>query len=288
MLRKFYKVLLFGLCSVVSPVVLGNTETLRVCADPHNLPFSDNKRAGYENKIAELFAEELGADLRYVWFPQRIGFIRNTLRNLDAVSGRFKCDLVLGVPENFELAATSKPYMHSSWAMVYVKGRGLDYIKKQEDLQNVDIDRSQNLRIGVWDRGPVAKFVLEAGLMGRAVPYQIMTGDSQENPGKIITRDLLGDKINLTFVWGPIAGYFAKMIEDEQIEVIPMRSTENLVFDFKISMAVRYGENEWLMRVNNFIEDKQHDIDGILRQFGVPMITLTKKNPHEINLETRK
>ena len=85
--------------------------------------------------------------------------------------------------------------------------------------------------------------------MEQAVPYQIMTGDSQEGPGKMITRELLGDKINLTFVWGPIAGYYAKMIEDEQLKVITMRSTENLVFDFRISMAVRFGENEWLTEV---------------------------------------
>ena len=266
-------------------VLAKNQDALQVCADPHNLPFSNKQRAGYENEIAKLFAGELGVELKYVWFPQRIGFIRNTLRKKDATGGKFKCDLVLGVPEKFELAATSKPYMHSSWAMVYVKGRDLDYIKKQEDLFNLDLERARNLRIGIWDRGPAAEFVLKAGLMEQAIPYQIMTGDSQEDPGKMITRELLGDKINLTFVWGPIAGYYAKMIEDEQIEVIPMRSTKEFVFDFRISMAVRFGEDAWLTEVNKFIDERQSEIDSILRDFQIPTIPLAKNDSNAHNLQ---
>ena len=289
MLRRVFWSYLFVACCVFSHTVFAKKQdTLKVCADPHNLPFSNKERAGYENEIAKLFAAELDVDLKYAWFPQRIGFIRNTLRRSDAVSGEFKCDLVLGVPENFELAATSKPYMHSSWAMVYVQGRGLDYIEKQEDLFNLDLDRVRNLRIGIWDRGPAAEFVLKAGLMEQAVPYQIMTGDSQEGPGKMITRELLGDKINLTFVWGPIAGYYAKMIEDEQLKVIPMRSTENLVFDFRISMAVRFGENEWLTEVNKFIDERQDEIDGILRDFQIPMIPLAKNDANGHHLQDLK
>src|SRR5690606_20796314 len=125
---------------------------LKVCADPHNLPMSNQELAGYENKIAALFADKLGIPVRYTWFPQRIGFIRNTLRDNDTPDGEYKCDLVMGVIDNFELAATTRPYMRSSWAMVYVKGRGLDYIQSQDDLANLSQEQKEQLRIGIWDR----------------------------------------------------------------------------------------------------------------------------------------
>ena len=244
---------------------------LRVCADPFNLPMSSKEQPGYENRIAELFGEKLGLPVRFEWFPQRIGFIRNTLRNNETPDGSYKCDLVMGVIENFEIAAPTRPYMRSSWAMVYVKGRGLDFIQSQDDLYNLTPDQVAQLRIGVWDRGPGTDFVYQAGLMEQAIPFQSMSGDARETPGKIIERDLVSDKINLTFVWGPIAGYYAKAIEDHEIVVIPMRSEPGFRFDFQISMAVRFGEKAWKAQVNDLIRDSQSEIDAILLEYGVPL-----------------
>ena len=122
---------------------------LRVCAPPHNLPMSNEAEEGYENKIAELFAEKLGLPLEYTWFPQRIGFIRNTLRFNNTPDESYICDIVMGVIENFELAAPTRPYLHSAWAMVYIKGRGLDFIKSQDDIKNITEEQKAKLRIGV-------------------------------------------------------------------------------------------------------------------------------------------
>ncbi len=249
-------------------------DALRVCADPFNLPMSNREQQGYENRIASLFAEKLGVPLEYEWFPQRIGFIRNTLRNNETEDGSYKCDLVMGVIENFELAATSRPYLRSSWAMVYVKGRGLDFIESQDDLRNLSPEQAGKLRIGIWDRGPATDFIFQAGLMEQATPFQSMSGDARENPGKIIERDLVNDTINLTFVWGPIAGYYAKAIEDHEIKVIPLRSEPGLRFDFQIAMAVRFGEPEWRAEVNKLIETSQPEIDAILDEYGVPTLEL--------------
>jgi mxaJ protein len=251
---------------------------LRVCADPFNLPMSNREGEGYENRIAELFGKRLSLPVVYEWFPQRIGFIRNTLRNNETEDGSYKCDLVMGVIENFELAATTRPYLRSSWALVYVKGRGLDFIQGQDDLKNLSDEQKAGLRIGVWDRGPGTDFVFQNGLMEQAIPFQSMSGDARENPGKIIERDLVEDRINLTFVWGPIAGYYAKQIKDHEVVVIPMRNEPGLKFDFQIAMAVRFGEKAWKAQIDQLVADNQADIDAILGDFGVPMLPLVQRS----------
>ena len=252
---------------------------LRVCADPYSLPTSNQEKAGYENKIAELFGQKLGIPVTYTWFPQRIGFIRNTLTNNETEDGSYQCDLVMGVIENFELAATTRPYLRSAWAMVYVKGRGLDFIQSQDDLANLTPEQKAKLRIGIWDRGAATDFVYQNDLMEQAVPFQSMSGDKQESPGKIIERDLVQDKINLTFVWGPIAGYYAKQIKDHELVVIPLQNQPGLRFDFQIAMAVRFPDKAWKAEVNRLIEDNQEEINAILADYGVPMLELRQRAP---------
>ncbi len=246
----------------------------KVCADPFSLPSSSKEQAGYENKIAKLFADDLGVPLEFEWFPQRIGFIRNTLRNNDTPDESYKCDLVMGVVDNFEMAATTKPYMHSTWAMVYVKGRGLDSIKSQEDLMNVSPEVKEKLRIGLFDRSPAADWLFQYDLMETATPYQIMMGDARSYPGQIIENDLVDDKINMTFVWGPIAGYFANKITDHEVVVIPMKSESGIRFTYKIAMAVRFGDKARKEQINQLIDKHQEEINKILTEYGVPLLKL--------------
>ena len=237
---------------------------------------SNRDGEGYENKIAQLFARKLELPIEYVWFPQRIGFIRNTLRDDNTPDGKHKCDIVMGVIENFELAAATKPYLHSAWAMVYVKGRGLDFIESQDDLKNLTDEQKSMLRIGVWDKGPAPQWFYHRGLIEYSTPYQIMSGDTERNPGKIIEEDLVQDKINLTIVWGPIAGYYAKRIADHDIAVIPMRNELRVNFDFQISMAVRYGEPEWKNQIDTLITDNRTEIDSILDEYGIPRLEIVE------------
>lgn len=273
-LRSIVLLAVVALCSIGMSVIAEERKALRVCAPPHNMPISTKTEQGYENKIAELFAEKLGLPLEYVWFPQRIGFIRNTLRFNNTPDESYICDIVMGVIDNFELAATTKPYLRSTWAMVYVKGRGLDFIQSQDDLKNLTDEQKSKLRIGVWDKGPAPDYVYLRGLMDYATPYQIMSGDTERNAGRIIEDDLIQDKINLTFVWGPIAGYYAKNIKEHEIVVIPMRDELRIPFEYQIAMAVRYGENEWKEQVNKLIEDNRAEIDKILEDFGVPRLPI--------------
>jgi quinoprotein dehydrogenase-associated probable ABC transporter substrate-binding protein len=267
---------LIGLVASLSAAAADERTAFRVCAPPFNLPMSNKQGEGYENKIAELFAKKLGLPLEYEWFPQRIGFIRSTLRNDHTPDGKFKCDVVMGVIDNFELAATTRPYLHSAWAMVYVKGRGLDFIKSQDDLKDLTNERKSMLRIGVWDKGPAPEWIYHRGLMENSTPYQIMAGDTERNPGKIIEEDLVQDKINLTIVWGPIAGYYSKRIKDHDIAVIPMRNELRVNFDFQISMAVRYGEPEWKDQIDTLIAENQTEIDAILDEYGIPRLKIVE------------
>lgn len=252
--------------------VEGPRTVLKVCADPHDLPSSDEGRQGYENKIAQMFADDLKLPIEYTWFPQRMGFIRNTLRSTETAGGGFKCDIVMSVPANFELAATTKPYYRSSWVMVYVKGRSLDDIRSAQDLAGLPAERRKGLRIGLFDRSPATLWVATHGLMEQAVPYPIMSGDPRAYPGEIIEKDLVNDTINTTFVWGPIAGYYAKRVKGHELVVIPMPSEPGIRFDFAIAMAVRHGEKAWKDQVQGLIDKHRADIRAILLDYGVPLI----------------
>ena len=247
---------------------------LKICADPHSLPSSNQHLQGYENKIAELLGRKLGLPVTYEWFPQRLGFIRNTLTNNDTADGSYRCDLVLSAVEHFDMAATTRPYMHSAWSLVYVKGRGLDYIQSQDDLANSTQQQRAALRIGIWDKGPATEWLAQNDLMDHATPYQSMSGDAHQSPGQIIERDLKQDKINLTFVWGPIAGYYAQQIKDAEVVVIPLRNEPGRRFDFQIAMAVRFADHAWKDQVNQFLHDNQAEIDNILTGYGVPLLPL--------------
>ena len=259
---------------------------LKVCAPPFNLPMSDKDESGYENRMARLFADKLGLPVQYTWFPQRMGFVRATLRNNETEDGSYKCDLIMGVVDNFEMAATTRPYMRSAWALVYVKGRGLDFIKSQNDLKNLTPEQKTMLRVGIWDQGPTTEWIYHLGLIDNATPYPIMSGDARQGPGYIIEGDLLSDKVNLTFAWGPIAGFIARNMKDHELVVIPLTEDSGntdgqawkVRFDFQIAAAVRHGEEAWRDQVDTLIADNQPEIDRILAEYNVPRLPLKPAN----------
>jgi len=251
---------------------VGGDRVLRVCQDPNNLPFSNRAGEGFENKLAELLARELGWTLEYTWFPQRMGFIRNTLRGRDPDSNRFKCDLVLGVPVGFELASTTKPYYRSTYALVYLKGKGLDSITVPEDLLRLELAKLKSLKLGVFGQTPPADWLLKHRLFNQAVSYQRQSGDPERYPGEIIEKDLVAGSVDVAFVWGPIAGYFAKSVTSAEVAVVAFKPDPEIQFDFRIAMGVRFGEREWKDRVERLIEANRSRIQAILAAYGVPQL----------------
>lgn len=250
----------------------GQDKVLRVCQDPNNLPFSNRAEAGFENRIAALLAQQLGWKLEHTWFPQRIGFIRNTLRAKVENSDRYKCDLVIGVPAGFEMAATTRPYYHSTYALVYVKGKGLDGVRSLDDLMALKPEQRGKLRIGAFSSSPVTEWLLQNKLMDQVDWYQNQTGDAEQYPGQIIERDLASGKLDAAFVWGPIAGYFARNTRSAPIVAVPLVSRPGMKLDYEIAMAVRHGDKEFRQRIDQLIGSNQAKIDAILAEYGVPLV----------------
>ena len=182
---------------------------LRVCADPGNMPLSNNQAEGYENKIAQALARDLGRRIEFTFFPQRMGFVRNTLRQRDESTQQFKCDVIIGVPKGFELTATTRPYMRSTYALVFESREEFARLQTPEDLLALPPERLHALRIGVFGRSPGADWLLRNELLDHAVFYAPQSGDPAESPAHVIEQDLAAGKIDMAIVWGPIAGFLA-------------------------------------------------------------------------------
>ncbi|HEY1328355.1 MAG TPA: quinoprotein dehydrogenase-associated putative ABC transporter substrate-binding protein [Casimicrobiaceae bacterium] len=243
----------------------------RPCIDPNNLPFSDTQGDGFENRIAALFAQKLGLPVKSFAFPQRMNFIRNTLRY--RLPGEdYRCDVVMSVPVGFDQAATTRPYYRSTYVLIYAKGRGLDAVKSGDDLLALPADVRNKLRIGFHDRSPASAWVVKHGLEAQARPYPILSPDPDQYPGAVIEKDLAQGKVDALVVWGPIAGYYARRVKGVEMAVVPLKSEPGVKFDYAIAMGVRFGESEWKDTIEKLIADNQGAINAILREYGVPLV----------------
>ena len=245
---------------------------LRVCQDPNNLPFSNTKGEGIENRIAEVFGKALNLPVTYYSFPQRLAFIRNTLRY--KLPGQdYPCDIVIGVPVGFdEGVSVTKPYYRSTYALVFAKGKGMDKVNTIGEFLALDPAKLRSLRIGVHDRSPASNWLAQHELLDNGVPYPTMNPDPQQYPGEIIEKDLANGKLDAAIVWGPIAGYFAQRVKTAQLVVLPLRSEPGVRLDYQMAMGVRYGEREWKQQVESLIDSRQADIQAILKEYGVPLV----------------
>lgn len=246
-------------------------KALRVCQDPDNLPFSNTKGEGIENRIAEAFGKALGLPVTYYSFPQRMNFVRNTIR-YKLPGEDYPCDIIMGVPVGFDQVSVTKPYYRSTYAMVFARGKGLDDVKSADDLLKLDRARLAKLRIGVYDRSPASEWLGKHGLIENGVPYQMLNADPAQYPGEIIERDLAAGRIDVAIVWGPIAGFFAKRVKQPELTVVPMKSEPGVKFDYQMAMGVRYGEREWKQQVESLIESQRGEIAAILKEYGVPVV----------------
>ena len=243
----------------------------RPCIDPANLPFANDKGEGFENRIAELFAGKLGLPVQSYSFPQRMGFIRNTLRY--KLPGQdFRCDIVMSVPADYDQASSTAPYYRSTYVLVYPRGKGLDQVRTGSDLFALPSELRDKLTIGIYDKSPASVWLVKHGMEAQAKPYQMLSPDPAQYPGSIIDRDLAQGKIDAAIVWGPIAGYYAKRVTSVALVVIPLKSEPGVKFDYEIAMGVRYGEREWKATVEKLIAENQATITAILREYGVPLV----------------
>jgi quinoprotein dehydrogenase-associated probable ABC transporter substrate-binding protein len=231
---------------------------LRVCADPNNLPFSNEKGEGFENKIAELLAKELGVPVRYTWYPDTMGFIRNTLRAR-------QCDLVVGTISGNEQLQNTNPYYRSSFSLIYRQESGLS-------ISSLDDDALKTLELAAIAGTPPVTLLAQKGLLQHLHPYALMADTRFNHPAQDLVHDVAAGTVDVGILWGPIAGYFAKQAPVPLV-VVPLR-TENpaIRLDYRITMGVRINEPEWKRDINNLIRGKQAEINAILLDYGVPLL----------------
>lgn len=245
---------------------------LKVCQDPNNMPFSNLKGEGIENRIAEVFGQALGIPVSYYSFPQRLAFIRNTLRY--KLPGQdFRCDIVMGVPVGYDQGVSvTKPYYRSTYAIVFAKSGPLAGLAEAENVSVDGVAALKGKRIGVHDRSPASAWLAKHGLVEEGVPYKTMDANPDAYPGAVIERDLAEGKLDAAIVWGPVAGYFAKKVTQPQLAIRPLQSEPGVRFDYEMAMGVRYGEREWKQQVESLIDSQRPAIEAILREYNVPLV----------------
>ncbi|WP_162901351.1 quinoprotein dehydrogenase-associated putative ABC transporter substrate-binding protein [Breoghania sp. L-A4] len=230
--------------------------TLKVCADPGNLPYSNDKGEGFENKIAELIASDLGVPIEYTWFPQTVGFVRMTL-------AAKRCDLIIGVATTNELMQNSNPYYHSTYVMVR---------RADTEVSGLDDPILKTMTIGVQPRTPVASLLARRGLLTRLKSYRLVVDTRLEKPIKAMVEDVAAGEIDVALAWGPLAGYWARETDPTLVVTPVAADPSGPRLSYRISMGLRYNEPEWKHTLNEILKQRQDDINAILASYGVPLL----------------
>ena len=245
---------------------------LRVCADAHSLPQSNDRGEGYENKIAEALAHDLGKKVEYTYFPQRMGFVRNTLRAKDDQTLQYKCDVIIGVPKGYDVTATTQPYMHSTYALVFEPRGALKGLKSPDDFLQLPAAQLHALHVGLFAQSPGSDWVLKNGLIDQAVMYAAQSGAPNETPDTIVERDIAAGKIDAAVVWGPVAAFIASRHTDKGWVALPFKPDPQIKFDYEISMGLRQGEKDWQKTLDDWIAGHHTQINEILTAYHIPLV----------------
>ena len=244
-----------------------STTALRVCADPNNLPFSNKQGEGFENKLAALIAEDMHVPVEYTWWAQRRGFFRNTLK-----SGM--CDVVMGVPASFELAATTRPYYRSTYVFVSRNDRNLN-------VQSFDDPTLKDVKIGVQlvgDDGtntPPVHALNNRGIVDNLKGYTLYGNYIEPNPPAKIIDAVVKKDVDVAVVWGPLAGYFAKKqrVPLTIKPVSPEIDLPYLPFVYDISVGVRRGEDDLKAKIDDILNRRRAEVEQILDDYNIPRVT---------------
>jgi len=251
-------------------IELVDPKVLRVCADPRNLPFSNEKGEGFENKLAEFFADKLHKKLDYVYYPQATGFVRMTL-------GAHRCDVIMGFPQGDELVQGTNPYYRTAYALIAKPGSGLEEVATLED------QRLKGKRIGIVAGTPPATYMAANGLMSNAKPYPLMIDTRVDSSAEAMINDLNKGEIEAGVLWGPMAGFYARK-SNPPLHVTPLvKETSGPRLVYRIGMGVRSADQNWKRLLNRLIQENQPEINRILLDYGVPLLD---ENDQPINAET--
>ena len=240
-------------------IELVDPKVLRVCADPRNLPFSNEKGEGFENRLAELLAKKLQKKLDYMYFPQATGFVRMTL-------GAHRCDVIMGFPQGDDLVQGTNPYYRTAYALVAKAGSGL------EDVTTLGDPRLKGKHLGIVAGTPPATNMAANGLMTNAKSYPLMIDTRVDSSAGAMIGDLEKGEIDAGVLWGPMAGFYAKRA-NPPLHVTPLvKEMAGPRLVFRIGMGVRPADQNWKRLLNRVIQENQTAINKILLDFGVPLL----------------
>jgi mxaJ protein len=231
---------------------------LRICGDPDNLPFSNQKLEGFENRIAAVVAEELGAKPAYTWWPHQRGLVKNTLDT-------GACDVLFGVPQGLDTVLWTKPYYRTSYVLAYRRDRGYR-------IRSLDAPELKELRIGAYLNTPPEESLARRGLLAKTSAYSLYfdpAGD-RDRPVKLL-EDLAAGTIDVAIPWGPLAGYYAKKM-NVNLDIVPLQDEAGVPLGFDIAMGVKKGNREFKERLEAAIDRRAPQIRAILEDFGVPLL----------------
>jgi quinoprotein dehydrogenase-associated probable ABC transporter substrate-binding protein len=238
---------------------LVDPNVFRACGDPRNLPFSNDKSEGFENKLAELFAAKLGKKLSYTYFPQATGFVRMTL-------GSFRCDVIMGFPQGDDQAQVTIPYYRTTYALITKPGSGL------EDVTTIDDPRLKGKRIGIVAKTPPSTNMAMNGLLGQAKSYPLFIDTRADSSAQAMIDDLNQGNIDCGILWGPMAGYFANQAKPPLVVAPLVKETTGPQMMYRIGMAVRPADQEWKRTLNKLITENQAEINKLLISYNIPIL----------------
>jgi quinoprotein dehydrogenase-associated probable ABC transporter substrate-binding protein len=251
-------------------IELIDPKVLRVCADPRNLPFSNEKGEGFENKLAELFAAKLEKKLSYAFLPQATGFVRMTL-------GSHRCDVIMGFPQGDDLAQGTNPYYRTAYALVTKRDSSLS------DVATLADERLKGKHIGIVAGTPPATNMAANGLMANAKPYPLVIDTRIDSSAQAMIKDLMSGQIDAGILWGPMAGYYAKQA-NPPLTVTPLiKETTGPRLVYRIGMGVRIADQNWKRQLNRLIQENQPEINKILLSYAVPLLD---ENNQPVTMET--
>lgn len=240
---------------------LVTTDALRVCGDPGNMPFSERKEDGFENKIAAIVADELKVKVRYYWLTQGPGFVRNTL-------GTGLCDLIIGQTFGGDLVQTTNPYYRSAYTLVTRSG-------ELDGVVSLDDPKLKGKKIGVIAGTPPVNRMGDLGLvssMKAYAPYALDPQRKHQTVAAEVIADLASKEIDAAVLWGPAAGWLAKQSGTAMVVTPLLKEPERPPMAYRIAMGVRLGENDWKRTLNTILRKRRADIEKVLREYDVPLL----------------
>src|SRR5262245_32920303 len=261
------------LCSVVAAVLgaglalAAESHVRRVCSDPYNLPFSNQKSECFENKIAEVVAADLGMTVSYYWWPHQRGLVRNTLN-----AGT--CDVLIAIPKGWDPVLWTRPYYRSAYVLAYLPKNG-------RTITSLDDPSLKHLKVGTYLNSPPFDALAERGITANVVTYPLFFDPRVEDPGRRpvkLLHDLVAGELDVAVAWGPMAGYFAKAAvgngQRPALTLVPLADSGSIPMTFEFSMGVRKGNQALKARLEEAIDHRRAEIAKILDDYGVPLLPL--------------